>query len=72
VRPGEVELEQVCFDSSKNRLPVSGLMVILLVPLVPDYLKLTEEIGEWGGGIAKAQLPDFFEVDCLRVYEMSK
>lgn len=36
---------------------------------VPLYLKLTEEIGTWGGAIAKAQLPDFFEVDFVRVYE---
>jgi hypothetical protein len=39
---------------------------------VPEYLKLTEEIGEWGGDITKAQLPDFFEVDYVRVYEMTQ
>ena len=42
------------------------------VTQVPEYLKLTEEIGEWGGDITKAQLPDFFEVDYVRVYEMSQ
>ena len=42
------------------------------VSQVPEYLKLTEEVGEWGGDITKAQLPDFFEVDYVRVYEMSQ
>ena len=42
------------------------------VSQVPEYLKLTEEIGTWGGDIKKAELPDFCEVDCVRVYEMSK
>ena len=42
------------------------------VSQVPEHLKLTEEIGEWGGDITKAQLPDFFEVDYVRVYEMSQ
>ncbi|MEI2722990.1 MAG: glycoside hydrolase family 16 protein [Verrucomicrobiota bacterium] len=41
------------------------------VSQVPEYLKLTEEIGEWGGAIAKAQLPDYFEVEYVRVYELS-
>jgi beta-glucanase (GH16 family) len=41
------------------------------VSQVPEYLKLTEEIGEWGGGITQAQLPDYFEVDYVRVYELS-
>jgi len=40
------------------------------VSQVPEYLKLTEEIGSWGGDIAKAQLPDYFEVDYVRVYDM--
>ena len=35
-------------------------------------IKLTEEIGTWGGDIKKAELPDFCEVDYVRVYEMSK
>ncbi len=42
------------------------------VSQVPEYLKLTEEIGTWGGAIRKAELPDFFEVDYVRVYELSK
>jgi hypothetical protein len=36
-----------------------------------EYLKLTEEIGKWGGDITKAELPDFFEVEFVRVYELS-
>jgi len=35
---------------------------------VPQFLKLTEEIGKWGGDIAQAQLPDYFEVDYVRVF----
>jgi len=42
------------------------------VSQVPEYLKLTEEIGKWGGDIATAQLPDYFEVEYVRVYEMSQ
>ncbi len=42
------------------------------VSQVPEYLLLTEEIGTWGGDIHKAELPDYFEVDYVRVYEMSK
>jgi len=38
---------------------------------VPQYLKLTEEIGKWGGDIARATLPDFFEVDYVRVYDLN-
>jgi len=38
------------------------------VSQVPEYLKLTEEIGKWGGDITKARLPDYFEVDYVRVY----
>ena len=34
-------------------------------------IQLTEEIGLWGGDIRKAELPDYFEVDYVRVYEMS-
>ena len=41
------------------------------VSQVPEYLKLTEEIGKWGGDISKAKLPDYFEVDYVRVYELS-
>jgi beta-glucanase (GH16 family) len=39
------------------------------VSQVPEYIKLTEEIGDWGGDIKKATLPDYFEVDYVRVYE---
>ena len=39
------------------------------VSQVPQYLKLTEEIGKWGGDIATANLPDVFLVDYVRVYE---
>ena len=42
------------------------------VSQVPEFIKLTEEIGKWGGDITKARLPDYFEVDYVRVYEMSK
>lgn len=40
------------------------------VSQVPEYMKLTEEIGEWGGDIAKANLPDQFTVDYVRVYDV--
>jgi alpha-L-fucosidase len=39
------------------------------VSQVPEYAKLTEEIGEWGGDIKKANLPDQFLVDYVRVYD---
>jgi len=39
------------------------------VSQVPEFIELTEEIGEWGGDIRKARLPDYFEVDYVRVYE---
>jgi alpha-L-fucosidase len=39
------------------------------VSQVPEYAKLTEEIGKWGGDIAKADLPDYFVVDYVRVYD---
>ncbi len=42
------------------------------VSQVPEYLLLTDEIGTWGGDIHKAQLPDFFEVDYVRVYDLTK
>lgn len=38
------------------------------VSQVPQYVMLTEEIGAWGGDITSAELPDFFEVDFVRVY----
>ncbi len=40
------------------------------VSQVPEYLKLTEEIGTWGGAIAQAKLPDYFEVEYVRVYDL--
>jgi alpha-L-fucosidase len=39
------------------------------VSQVPQFAKLTEEIGTWGGEIAKANLPDSFVVDYVRVYD---
>ncbi len=39
------------------------------VSRVPEFLKLTEEIGTWGGEIQKAVLPDEFAVDYVRVYD---
>ena len=38
----------------------------------PLYIKLSDEIGEWGGDIAKAKLPDRFLVDYVRVYDLVK
>lgn len=40
------------------------------VSQVPEYIKLTEEIGTWGGDIHQAALPDYFEVDYVRVYDL--
>jgi hypothetical protein len=40
------------------------------VSQAPEYLKLTEEIGTWGGDIKAAKLPDTFEVDYVRVYDL--
>lgn len=39
------------------------------VSQVPEYIKLTEEIGKWAGDITQAQLPDEFLVDYVRVYD---
>ncbi len=36
----------------------------------PEFIKLTEEIGKWAGKIQDAQLPDEFEVDYVRVYDL--
>jgi beta-glucanase (GH16 family) len=36
----------------------------------PEYIKLTEEIGTWAGRIQDARLPDAFEVDYVRVYDL--
>lgn len=41
------------------------------VSQVPQYAKLTEEIGKWGGDIADARLPDHFVVDYVRVYDVA-
>lgn len=40
------------------------------VSQVPEYIKLSEEIGPWGGDIKKANLPDYFIVDHVRVYDV--
>jgi alpha-L-fucosidase len=40
------------------------------VSQVPQFAKLTEEIGKWGGDIAQATLPDYFTVDYVRVYDI--
>ena len=37
---------------------------------VPLYIKLSDEIGNWGGDIAKANLPDEILVDYVRVYDL--
>jgi beta-glucanase (GH16 family) len=39
------------------------------VSQAPEFLKLTEEIGDWGGKISEAKLPDYFEIDYVRVYQ---
>ncbi len=39
------------------------------VSQAPEYIKFSEEIGEWGGNIRDAKLPDHFEVDYVRVYD---
>jgi len=41
------------------------------VSQVPAYVKLTDEVGEWAGDIAEAQLPDYFYVDYVRVYDVA-
>jgi len=40
------------------------------VSQVPEYIKLSDEIGKWGGDIAKAKLPDAFLVDYVRIYDL--
>jgi beta-glucanase (GH16 family) len=37
---------------------------------VPLYIKLSDEVGNWAGDIRKAQLPDQFQVDYVRVYDV--
>ena len=39
------------------------------VSQVPAYIKLTDEVGTWAGDINKAELPDYFYVDYVRVYD---
>jgi alpha-L-arabinofuranosidase len=41
------------------------------VSQVPEYIKLTEEIGPWGGDIKNAALPDYCYVDYVRVYDVA-
>lgn len=36
----------------------------------PLFIKLSDEIGPWGGDIKKANLPDEFLVDYVRVYDL--
>lgn len=36
----------------------------------PLFIKLSDEIGKWGGDIQKANLPDEFLVDYVRVYDV--
>ena len=40
------------------------------VSQVPEYIKLSEEIGDWAGDIKKADLPDYFVIDYVRVYDI--
>ena len=42
------------------------------VSQVPEFIKLTNEIGKWAGDIKQAKLPDYFEVDYVRVYDAVK
>ncbi len=37
---------------------------------MPLYIKLSDEIGDWGGDISEANLPDNFLVDYVRVYDL--
>jgi beta-glucanase (GH16 family) len=40
------------------------------VSQVPEYMLLSDEIGPWAGEISKAKLPDEFQVDYVRVYDL--
>jgi beta-glucanase (GH16 family) len=40
------------------------------VSQVPEYMLLSKEVGQWGGEISKANLPDEFLVDYVRVYDL--
>ena len=37
---------------------------------MPQYMKLSDEIGRWGGDISRASLPDRFLIDYVRVYDV--
>ncbi len=39
---------------------------------VPEFIQLTEEIGDWAGDLKQAKLPDYFEVDHVRVGDAVK
>jgi beta-glucanase (GH16 family) len=41
------------------------------VSQVPEYLLLSDEVGDWGGDIETAKLPDEFQVDYVRVYDLA-
>ncbi len=36
----------------------------------PLYIKLSDEVGSWGGDVKRADLPDQFLVDYVRVYDL--
>ncbi|MHB1037007.1 MAG: glycoside hydrolase family 16 protein [Pirellulales bacterium] len=36
----------------------------------PLFVKLSDEVGTWGGDISKAKLPDQFVVDYVRIYDL--
>ena len=36
----------------------------------PLDIKLSDEVGDWGGKITDAKLPDRFLVDYVRVYDL--
>jgi beta-glucanase (GH16 family) len=37
---------------------------------VPLYIKISDETGKWAGDIRQAKLPDAFQVDYVRVYDL--
>lgn len=39
------------------------------VSQAPEYIKFSEEVGAWAGDIRDGKLPDFFEIDYVRVYD---
>ena len=38
----------------------------------PEFIKLTEEIGDWAGDLKQAKPPDYFEVDYVPVFDAVK